>query len=224
MLLYSPPPSPPEVLFQPDSLSFIGLAIFLVLTLGVALDLLESDAFDWEEFSIFQVMSLGFGTLAYALAFLEIDEFQLNAAWHVALMSLAFVCGLRHIGRRADFHRRTTSAITAFSVLPLLLVIFAKAERIKTTSCKLVSIISLSVAFFPVAIAFRAIKRASGDTARPKRRIFVLLLCSFTYQIFIFPESVCYKKWTAYKIQAFNLFFDLSIALCTCDLLYSIRN
>ena len=165
-------------------------------------------------------MCLGTGTLAYCLAFLEVPACGLSGANHVAIMTVAFAAALRHIGRRAELERRPTSAITSFSILPLLLVVFAKAERVKTTSCKLVSIISLSIAFLPLAICFRTLRRGGGDGARPRRRMFVLLLFAFTYQIFVFPESVCFKRWTLFRAQTFNLLFDLAIAFLACDLVH----
>jgi hypothetical protein len=154
---------------------------------------------------------------------LEIHAFGINDASHVALMAVAFVCGLKHIGRKAELNRKTTNAIMAFSSLPLLTVTFAKAEAIKTTSCKLVSLISLSIAFLPLAIAFKACRRATPDTSRAKKRMFILLLFFWLYICFIFPESLCLKRWSESKTNTFNLIFDLVIAFSVCDLVWSLR-
>jgi hypothetical protein len=221
-----PAPGPPQAgdnIFVPDSLSFIGFTIFLVLCMGVTLDTCDGDGGDWQDLPIFQVVSLLAGVVAYCLAFLEVDAFGINAAWHVAIMAVSFVAGTRHLALKGELSRKTSNAIMAFSVLPLLTVIFSKAEAIRTTSCKLVSIISLSIAFLPVAISFRMLKRSTAETSRARRRLAGLLFFFWMYVCFIFEETLCNKKWSASKTQTFNLLFDMATAFTVCDLVWSLR-
>lgn len=222
----TPPVAPPvasDDVFVPDSLAFIGFSIYLVLCMGVTLDACDGEAVDWQDVPFAQIISLVAGAASYCMAFLEVNAFGINDAWHVAIMAVAFVAGTKHLANKGELSRKTTNAVIAFSVLPLLTVIFAKAEAIRTTSCKLVSLISLTIAFLPVGIAFRILRRSSADTSRARRRLFTLLFFFWVYVCFIFPESLCYKRWSESKTQTFNLLFDLVVAFAVCDLVWSLR-
>lgn len=233
-----PPPWPPGMSGmdeEPDASSFIGAIVFFISFASSFTDLLESEncahmfssegrrggvfASEYFEFPVYNALALGVGSVSYFLAFFGYGSFELNGSGHILMTGLMFLLFVRHLGKLNDLSRRRINTLCGLAVTPFITLSFARAERIKFRSCKMLTLVLATIATLPLGALFRDYKGAVYEprVSKLRRRLLFLFMILFLYIVISMPFTVCSRKLLSVGHSNVLLAFDLSALLIGSD-------
>jgi hypothetical protein len=229
------PPGYPDIDGEPDAAAFVGSIVFFISFASSLADVLEHEAcfscfrsgrggdVEYAEFPLYNAMALGVGSLSYFLAFFGYPAFQLDAAGHILLTGVVFVCFVRHIGKLNDMGKRRLNTLCGLAIMPFMTLACAKAERIKFRSCKMLTMVLATIATLPLGALFRDYKSAMYEprASKLRKRMFFLFIILFLYIVVSMPLTVCSKRLMSVGHSNVLLSFDLFTLLLGSDAVWS---
>lgn len=232
-----PPPWPPGYSDEePDAASFVGAIVFFISFASSLADVLEHEAcggscfragrggdVEYAEFPVYNAMALGVGSISYFLAFFGYPAFQLDAAGHIALTGIVFVCFVRHLGKLNDMGKRRLNTLCGLAIMPFMTLACAKEERIRFRSCRMLTLVLATIATLPLGALFRDYRSAMYEprASKLRKRMFFMFVILFLYIIVSMPLTVCSKRLMSVGHSNILLSFDLVTLLLGSDAVWS---
>lgn len=231
-LIPSPPPPSPPILGDQDLPSlqdFLGTVVFFLSFFTSLTDFFESDDlplfykcgdFQYKSIPYNLVIGNGLGFIAFALAYAQLNEFQLGHHGHYLLLASVFFFYARHLSRVAEISRRRASIISAFGTLPLVCIAVLDAETVSVTDCNMFFILQIIFATMPLPALFRDWRSSMFDqtTAKAKKRLFLLFFALIVFVGSISPRRNCFlKKEPSEFSMGITLAFDLTLLYIASD-------
>ena len=227
-----PPPWPPGFTDEePDAAGFVGAIVFFISFASSLADVLENEAscscfrsgrggdVEYADFPVYNTVALGVGSLSYFLAFFGYPAFQLDAAGHILMTGVVFVCFVRHLGKLNEMGKRRLNTLCGLAVMPFMTLACAKEERIRFRSCKMLTLVLATIATLPLGALFRDYRTAMYEprAAKLRKRMFFLFCILFLYIVVSMPLTVCSKRLMSVGHSNVLLSFDLVALLLGSD-------
>jgi len=227
-----PPPWPPGFIDEePDAASFVGAIVFFISFASSLADVLEHEAcgsclragrggdVEYAEFPVYNALALGVGSFSYFLAFFGYPAFQLDAAGHILLTGVVFVCFVRHLGKLNDMGKRRLNTLCGLAIMPFMTLACAKEERIKFRSCRMLTLVLSTIATLPLGALFRDYRSSMYEprASKLRKRMFFLFIILFLYIVVSMPLTVCSKRLMSVGHSNVLLAFDLVALLLGSD-------
>jgi hypothetical protein len=207
-----PPPTPPAV-FQtvldedlPEIEVFLGTIVFFLAFFSTLVELCESEEllqvirfedFEYRIAPIYLLFGLLVGTVSFALAYAQFDNFSLVSAGHTLLESFMIYFFIKHVSKAAETPNRRTNTLSMFSVLPFFCLAAIEAEHVSVRNCGFFYTIIVTISGIPLVSLLRDWRSNSfGENSKNKKRLFFLCFSLFSFLITMKPSRICARNHT----------------------------
>ena len=232
-----PPPTPPAV-FQtvldedlPEITTFLGTIVFCLAFFSTLVELCESEEllqvvrfedFEYRIAPIYLILGLLVGTVSFALAYAQFDNFSLVSAGHTLLESFMIYFFIKHVSKAAETPNRRTNTLSMFSVLPFFCLAAIEAEHVSVRNCGFFYTIIVTISGIPLVSLLRDWRAHSfGENSKNKKRMFYLQFSLFCFLLTMKPSRICARKTKESEHRSlFVLLFDLIEVYIAIDALW----